>query len=532
MTQMTQPEMTQQEKMLAFSGVMLVLFLSSLNMTVVGTALPRIIAELGGLNLYTWAFTGYTLASTVSTPIYGKLSDIYGRKGILLFGIVLFALSSTLGGFSQNMGELILFRTLQGLGGGALMSMAFASIADIFTPLERGKYQGLNGAVFGISSVVGPLVGGFLTDHLSWRWVFFVNLPFALLAFGFIWRFLKSSAPRQKAQVDYLGAALLILFTVPLLLALTWGGNTYAWGSWQTLSLFAFSVVMLLVFIWWQGRAPSPILQLSLFKNKTFTISNIAGFMGLAGMYSAILYLPLFMQGVKGVSAANSGLVLSPMMLGLVITSTLAGFAVSRTGRYKPFILGGLGIMALALLYGTTLSPHTTTLTVTLLMVVLGLGIGPTNSLFTIAVQSTTPRENLGMATSANQFFRSMGSTIGAALFGAIQSADLHKVMDQLPEQASKLPEKLASAVMNPNLLSNPEALAKVEPLVVSVVGQQGFDAILHTMRSALSQAVDHVFLLAALFAGIGFIVSAGLPDLRLTREVKAPTKVAGSGND
>lgn len=524
--------MTHREKMLAFAGVLVVLFLSSLSGTVVGTALPRIIAELGGLNLYTWAFTAFTLAQTVSIPIYGKLSDMYGRKPILLVGIVLFSIGSILGGLSQSMGELIAFRALQGLGGGALMSMAFATIGDIFTPIERGKYQGLTGAVFGVSSVVGPLVGGLLTDHLSWRAVFFVNIPFAVLAFGFITRYLRTAAPGRAARVDYLGAVLLVAATVPLMIALTWAGTTYAWGSVQVVGLLIGAAVMLAAFIWRQARSSSPILELAMFRNPTFTISNVAGFLSMAGMYGAILYLPLYMQGVKGVSATNSGLTLSPLMVGLVLTSTAAGLAVSRTGRYKPFILGGLLLMSLALFLGHLLTPATPVLLVSALMVLLGLGLGPTNSLFTLAVQNATPREKLGVATSVNQFFRNMGMTIGAAVFGTIQSANLHHIA--LPAAARQFPPELTAAVTNPNVLSSPAALDKVHAAVAAVAGEDTFRQILGALRGALTNAVTEVFLVAGVLAAIGFLVTLALPNVRLNRgpapAAPAPAAPVASG--
>ncbi len=520
------------DKMLAFAGVLLVLFLSSLSSTVVSTALPRIIAELGGVKLYTWAFTAYTLALTVATPIYGKLSDIYGRKPILLLGIVLFSVGSVLSGLSQSMGELIAFRALQGLGGGALMSMAFATVGDIFTPIERGKYGGLMGAVFGLSSVVGPLAGGFLTDHLSWRSVFFVNLPFALVSFLFIVRYLHVKTRRTKSRVDLPGALLLVLCIVPLMLALTWGGTTYAWGAWPVVSLFAGAVVFGALFVWWQLRVPSPILELRLFKNQTFTLANFAGFLSMAGMYSAILYLPQFMQGVKGQSASNSGVVLTPLMLGLVATSTLAGLAVSRTGHYKSFILAGLFVMAVALGLGGLLNVNTPVWQATVLMVLLGMGLGPTNSLFTLAVQSSTPREQLGMTTSANQFFRNMGMTIGAAVFGAVESADLRSVAQHLPPEAARLPGELLAAASNTSVLTSPEVHSTVQRAVSAVIGEAGFERILAALRVTTASAVAHVFLLAGVLAAVAFIASLFLPNLNLKRrptETLTPTPAAPS---
>ncbi|PYE55700.1 MDR family MFS transporter [Deinococcus yavapaiensis] len=508
--------MTHRDKMQAFAGVLLVLFLASLNTTVVGTALPRIIADLGGMNVYTWAFTAYTLAQTVSIPVYGKLSDLYGRKPVLLFGIALFTLASALGGLSQSMGFLIACRALQGLGGGALMSMAFAAIGDLFTLTERGKYQGLNGAVFGVSSVLGPLLGGFLTDHLSWHWVFFVNVPVAVLAFWFIARFFPAKRERGEARIDVLGALLLTAAVVPLLLALTWGGTTDPWTSPKILGLLAFAAACTAAFVTWQARTPSPILALNLFRNPTFTFANIAGFFSTAGLYAAILYLPLFMQGVRGVSASNSGIVLAPLMLGMIVTSTVAGFIVSRVGRYKPAILAGLVVMTGALFFGTRLTPDTATSVVVGLMIVLGLGLGPTGSLFTLAVQTSSPRAQLGMATSANQFFRNMGGTIGAAVFGAVQANHLHALPTLLASSTRALPSSLAVAVADPNILSNPSALAKLHAAVAPLVGEAGFARILATMRGVLTDAVTNVFLLAGLGMTVALLVTLALPNLNL----------------
>ena len=517
-------DLPHRDKMLAFFGILTVLFLSSLNLTVIGTAMPRVISELGGLGLYAWAFTAYSLTTTVSIPLYGALSDTLGRRPILLFGIVVFSLGSVLVGLSQSMEQLILFRALQGIGGGALMSMAFATIGDIFTPLERGKYQGYTGAVWGISSVVGPLAGGFLTDHLGWRWVFFVNLPFALLAFFVIARFLRSSRREGPLRFDLPGAALLVLAVTPLLLALSWGGSSYAWLSGTELGLFASALVFGGLFVWRQLRATRPILDLRLFRERTFTVANVTGLLATAGLYAAVLYLPLYMQGVKASSASGSGAVLSPLMLGLVGTSTVAGLLVSRTGRYKFLIVGGMGLTTVALLLVSRLGVDSPAWFATALMVLLGLGMGPVNSLLTLAVQNATPRAQLGMATGANQFFRQIGGTLAVAVYGTLMSARLGSdLAAHLPPAARALPQQLQTAVANPQLLTSPEALAKVRAAIEGAGGHTLFLGVLRALREVMSGAIAEIFLVAFGLSLVGLLVVVALPELRLQGRTAAP---------
>jgi EmrB/QacA subfamily drug resistance transporter len=509
--------MTTQEKLLAFVGVLVVLFLSSLNLTVVGTAMPRVIAELGGLQYYAWAFIGYSLTSTLAVLVAGKLSDLYGRKPLMLLGIVLFALGSTFTGFSQNMLELILFRGFQGIGGGMLMSMAFTTIADIFTPLERGRYQGYTGAVWGISSVVGPVVGGFLTDHIGWRWVFFVNLPFAIAAFWVIACYLPAKRTPAEGRVDYLGIGLLSAALVPLLLGLTWGGSTYPWDAWPTLSLLGAALLFGTLFVRWELRAEAPLLDLGLFKNPTFLVANLTGFLNTAGMYAAILYLPLYMQSVKGETASGSGLVLTPLMLGLIVTSTLAGQAVSRTGRYKPFIVAGAALMVGAQLLTSRLSLDTPLWLAFAFMVLLGLALGPINSLLTLAVQNATPRSQLGMATSANQFFRQIGSTVSATVFGALMSTYLaHHLLGDIGAAAARLPSSAMEKLANPEVLNSPEALARAQQALTQLGGANLANSVLHGLRMALSGALSEIFLVAAGLSLLALLVVTQLPQLEL----------------
>ncbi|HET8986639.1 MAG TPA: MDR family MFS transporter [Trueperaceae bacterium] len=505
------------EKLLAFGGVLTVLFLTSLNLTVVGTALPRIIAELEGFQLYAWAFTAFSLAQTVSLPVYGKLSDLYGRKRVLLFGILLFSASSALGGFAQDMPQLILVRALQGLGGGALTSMSFSAIGDIFTPRERGKYNGFTGAVFGISSVVGPLAGGLITDTLGWRWVFFVNVPIALVAFFVISRFFPGPTSRAGGRVDMPGTVLLVLAVVPLLLALTFGGVDFAWTSTPMLALFGVSVVMLAGFIVRQRLATDPVLDPKLFADRTFRAANIGGFLTGAAMFGAIIYLPLYIQGVQGASAAASGFALAPLMLGMVASSTLSGLSVSRTGRYKRLILAGLMTMVIAFLLVSTLDVGTAMILTVAFSVLVGLGIGPTNSLFVLAVQNAFPIGKLGTVTSANMFFRQMGGTIGVAVFGAMVAASLTgHVRDQLPPALAALPPTVLEEIASPNLLTSPAQLATARGLVEDVAEPGAFDALVDGLRHALASALGKVFLVGAGSAGLAFVAATFLPELEL----------------
>ncbi|PZA06268.1 MULTISPECIES: MDR family MFS transporter [unclassified Meiothermus] len=526
--------MNEQEKILAFVGVLVVLFLSSLNLTVVGTAMPRVIAELGGLQYYAWAFIGYSLTSTLAVLVAGKLSDLYGRKPLILLGIVLFAAGSVLSGFSQNMLELVLFRGFQGIGGGVLMSMAFTTIGDIFTPLERGRYQGYTGAVWGLSSVIGPIVGGFLTDHMGWRWVFFVNLPFAVIALWVIARYLPSRRAPAQSRVDYPGVVLLTAAVVPLLLGLTWGGSTYPWLSWQTLSLLGAAAVFGGFFVQWERRAVAPLLDFRLFKNPTFRVANLAGFLNTAGMYAAILYLPLYMQSVRQASASGSGIVLTPLMLGLIVTSTLAGQRVSRTGRYKPYILAGSAAMVVALALTSRLGPETPLWLAFAAMVLLGLALGPINSLLTLAVQNAAPKAELGMATSANQFFRQIGSTVAATVFGSLMSLYLnHHLLEHLGAAARQLPAAAIAKLANPEILNSPEALERTQAALSRLSGPSFAEHVLHGLRLTVSGALSEIFLVAAGSSLLALLVVTRLPQLELRGSRPAPaTQPAPSAAD
>ncbi|WP_350240950.1 MDR family MFS transporter [Deinococcus sonorensis] len=448
---------TQQEKTITLIGLMVVFLLSALDQTIVSTAMPRIIEQLHGLEYYAWVTTAYLLASTVMVPIYGKLGDLYGRKPILIIGITLFLLGSVLCGmsgepflgnlFGGGMLQLIVFRALQGLGGAALFTSAFAIIADMFPPAERAKFGGLFGSVFGLSSVVGPLIGGFLTDHGSvnllgyfiegWRWVFYVNLPLGAVALFMIIAKMPSLSHKATGKIDFLGAALIIATTIPLLLALTWGGTTYPWDSARILTLFAVSAVSLVLFVLVERRTPDAILPLNLFKNRTFTFANLASFVINMAFIGIVMFLPLYMQTVQGITATNSGLSMLPLMAGLILSSILSGNLVARTGNYKPFLIGGSIVMMVGVLFLSRIGVDTSRLDLAWRMFIVGLGLGPTMSMFNLAVQNAVPMRMIGVATSSSQFFRQIGTTIGAAIFGTLL---INNLQTELPKYLPKVP--------------------------------------------------------------------------------------------
>ncbi|GGM14192.1 MDR family MFS transporter [Deinococcus aerophilus] len=462
-------------KILILIGTLLGLFLAALDQTIVATSLPRIVADLEGLNLYAWVTTAYLLASTAMVPIYGKLSDIYGRKPILMFGIVVFLIGSALCGmagepwfgnlFGGGMMQLIVFRGLQGLGAAALTSVAFAIIADIFAPAERGRYQGLFGAVFGLSSVIGPLLGGFLTDNVSWRWVFYVNLPIGLVALAFIFSKMPQLASGLKPKIDYIGAVLVITFSVPLLLALTFGAEAaYGWTNPTVLALFAGAAASLIAFLFVESRHESPILPLTLFKNPTFAWGVLARFFIGAAFLGAILFLSLYLVNVQGVSATKAGTATIPLTMGLIAGSVLSGQLASRLGYYKNLILIGLALMMGGFYLLSTLNADTAYSTVILYMVILGLGIGPALPLFNLAIQNAVHRWEIGVATSAGQFFQQMGSTIGTAVFGAVLTSSL---ATQIPAQL-----RAAEAGQPPAVVAQLEDTARQAATASSGQGQ------------------------------------------------------------
>jgi EmrB/QacA subfamily drug resistance transporter len=452
---------SRQQKAFTLLGVMLGLLLAALDQTIVATAGPAIQADLGiPASLYPWLTTSYLVASTMMVPIYGKLSDLFGRRPVLVASILTFLLGSLLCGVAGTTLQLILFRAVQGLGSAGLFTSAFAVVADLFPPAERGKYQGLFGAVFGLSSVVGPLAGGFLTDALGWHWVFFINLPLGAVALAFIFLRMPALKPvaRTRPRLDWAGALALMLTVVPLLLALSLGRAEvapgelgFAWGSWQSLGLFGLAAVGLGLFLSVETRAPEPILDLRLFRGRTFALGNAVVFVIGAGFLAAVVFLPLFMVNVVGLSATNSGLTLTPLTLGVVAGNVLSGQFVSRVGRYRGLMLGSLVVLAVAFLsVGFTLTPASTQTEVTLKMVLVGLGLGPSLPLYNVAIQNAVPPRQLGVATATITFFRQLGSTVGVTVLGTVFAATLAGQMrTQVAEAAQGLPTEVRARVLS-----------------------------------------------------------------------------------
>ncbi|MGW6602467.1 DHA2 family efflux MFS transporter permease subunit [Streptomyces sp. NPDC055036] len=490
----------------AIGALLLGLLLASLDQTIVSTALPTIVSDLGGLEHLSWVVTAYLLASTAATPLWGKLGDQYGRKKLFQIAIVIFLIGSALCGIAQNMPQLIGFRALQGLGGGGLIVLSMAIVGDIVPPRERGRYQGLFGAVFGASSVLGPLLGGFFTESLSWRWVFYINLPVGVVALLVIAAVLHIPVHRTKHTIDYLGTFLIASVAICLVLVASLGGTTWAWNSPEIIGLAALGLLLLAVFVRVERRAAEPVLPLRLFRLRTFTLVALISFIVGFAMFGAMTYLPTFLQVVQGVSPTLSGVHLLPMVLGLLITSTLSGQIVSRTGRWKVFPVLGTGITALGLLLLHQLTAFTGTWVMSGYLFVFGAGLGLVMQILVLAVQNSVSYQDLGVATSGATFFRSIGASFGVAVFGTIFSNLLHgKINAVLAGKA--LPPGVAPA----DISADPQAVALLPP------------ALRPPVLNAFSTSITDVFLYAAPVVLLAFVVSWFLKEDKLRGSVTAP---------
>lgn len=496
---------------------MLALFVASLDQTVVGTAIPRIVADLGGFDRFTWITSAYIVASTTAVPIVGRLSDMYGRKVFYIGGIVVFLVGSVLSGFSQTMNQLIAFRAIQGLGGGTMMALAFVTVGDLFPPADRGKYQGFVAAVFGLSSVIGPTLGGFITDTLSWNWIFFINLPVGIpVAILFVLFFPSGRETTASKRLDIVGMSLLVLSVSSLLIALSWGGVQFAWDSVQVVGLLVTAVASTVTFVAVELRSPNPIMPMGIYRNRVVGLSLIAVFGTGFGMFGGIVFIPLFFQGVLGASATSSGSFLTPMMLGMVFGATLSGQTLSRLGgHYRTQGLVGLGIMATGMFLLSGMTETTGFGQAVLYLVITGFGIGTTFPTFTIAVQNAVPYSQLGVVTAANQFYRSIGGALGLAILGSIMATRFASGLEDSisPQLREAVPaETLAEMSSNPQALVNPQALEALRATVSPGVADQLLDAL----RSALALAIGDLFLIAMTTALVALVVTAFLKEAPL----------------
>ena len=524
---MTAAHFTPTERRITIIGVMIVFLLSSLDQTIVATAMPRIISELNGLALYAWVTTSYLLTSTIAVPICGKLGDLFGRKPVLVASIAFFLAGSRLAGLSGEFGDLpllgggmtqlIIFRAIQGIGGGGLFTTAFAIIGELYPPRERGKIGGLFGAVFGLSSTVGPLVGGYFTDHgtvellghviAGWRWVFYVNLPLGMLALFLVLVEMPKMSHQAKGKIDFIGAALIVACIVPLLLALTFGGHMRPWDSPLVLGLFAMAAAGLVLYIVAEKYASDPILPLSLFRNRIFTTANIAGFLISMSFMSTATFLPLFMQAGQGVNATVSGLATLPLMVGLMGGAIVAGRLVTKTGRYKPFMVFGVVTTFLGILLLSRMDADTSRLDLGWRMFVLGLGLGPGQSVFNIAIQNALPMSQLGVGTSSNQFFRQIGATIGVAVFGTILTNALNAGLGEIMPGMD---------------------VGKLQALTVQV-NTGAAPGLPEHVRAIITDAITHTFMLSLLVVTCAMVAILMIPEIPLKSRAKGPPPEAAS---
>ncbi|MGW3014803.1 DHA2 family efflux MFS transporter permease subunit [Streptomyces longwoodensis] len=492
--------------LVSIGALLLGMLLAALDQTIVSTALPTIVSDLGGLEHLSWVVTAYLLASTAATPLWGKLGDQYGRKKLFQAAILIFLVGSALCGMAQDMPQLIAFRAVQGLGGGGLMVLSMAIVGDIVPPRERGRYQGLFGAVFGATSVLGPLLGGLFTEHLSWRWVFYINLPVGVVALAVIAAVLHIPRKGTRHVIDYLGTFLIASLATCLVLVASLGGTTWPWGSARIAGLIALAVVLAVAFVAVERRAAEPVLPLKLFRVRTFTLSAVISFIIGFAMFGAMTYLPTFLQVVQGVSPTMSGVHMLPMVFGMLLSSTASGQIVSRTGRWKVFPLTGTAVTTVGLLLLHQLDERSSTAEMSAYFFVFGLGLGLVMQVLVLIVQNAVSYEDLGVATSGATFFRSIGASFGVAIFGTVF--------------ASRLADKLTDAFRGVRLPAGASADAlKADPRSISALPPSLRPAALHAYASAITD----VFLYAAPVAALGFLLAWFLKEDKLRGSVTAP---------
>lgn len=525
--------LSDRKKLLIMLAIMSAMLFASLNQTIIGVALPKIISDLGGMHLYSWVFTIFMLASSVTAVLVGKLSDIYGRKPFILIGIGVFSIGSMMCGFSNTFIQLIVYRGIQGLGAGMIMSTSFTAVGDLFSPRERGKWQGIISSVFGLSSVLGPTFGGWIVDHSDWHWVFWVFLPFGVVAFLMIWKLFPAQQRSGHHSVDYIGSILITCTIVPLLLAFTWGGNEYGWGSVPILLLLAGAAIFLVLFIMVERKIENPVLPLHLFKNGVFSISNVSGFLLGAGMFGTIMYMPMFIQGVMGTSAMKSGMIMMFLTLSMVISSTIIGQLITKTGKYKWFALSGLFLMGSGTFLLSDMSADTSALRTVLNLMIVGTGLGIAFPIFTLAIQNAVSHQHLGVATASAQLFRQMGGTIGVAIMGTFLN---HSMKSHL---APRDKSSIGSSALDPDVrekilqIQEPQILmdhARLSKLLASIPpdDKQFVDQLIVSVREALDYGLTHVFITDTIVLGAALLTTFFLKELPLrtsNQPIRTPIK-------
>jgi EmrB/QacA subfamily drug resistance transporter len=532
-------------KMEILFAVMLGLFLGALDQTIVGPALPTIVTQLQGNDVYVWAVTIYLLTSTISVPFWGKLSDLFGRKPLFMIGIVIFLVGSALSGLSQDMTQLILFRGIQGIGAGSLFPIALAVIGDLFTPAERGKYQGLFGAVFGIAFIVGPLVGGFLTEQISWHWIFYVNVPIGLVSLFFIWRLLPTvKNPRATRNFDILGGLIFTIATAFLLVGLTQKGQVdpatrqlYNWTDATVGGFILIAVIGIALFIWAERRAKEPIVPLDLFRNRTYAASMVATFFASFAFFGLVIFLPRWFQIVQGYSPTWSGLAALPLMVGLIASSIGSGLIVARTGKYKWLTVGAIVLMGVATALMTQLRADTPVPIVWLWMLIAGIGVGPTFAVFTLIVQNAVPFNMLGVATSNLTFFRQIGGTVALAIVGTLfASAFQDQLVPQvLTSGASQqalgvLGQAAASGSLDFNNLTGTGDLGQALQAALPTLPAADIPKIVAGIHQAFSLAVASTFIVGIVGAAIAAVAAMAMEELKL-RQATGAAAAAPAGN-
>lgn len=522
MNYQTTNQITGSRRWIALAAVLVTMFFSSLDQTIVSTAMPTVIADLKGFNIYAWVFTAYMMTSAVTVPIFGKLSDIYGRKPFYIFGLGVFMIGSAVSGQAHSMMELILARGLQGLGGGAMMSMPRATIGDIFNPKERGKWMGLIMSVFGIASIIGPFLGGWITDHWNWRWIFYINLPVALIALVAVYYALPNVRQEVRHHIDWLGSVFMILALVPILLGFTWAGSKYSWQSQQIIGLFALGALFLVIFILTEKKAREPVLSPKLFGNPMFTVTVIMGLLISVSLFESLMFLPIFVQGVVGLSPEYSGEIMTPMMLSFIAGSVLGGILISKTGKYKVQAIAGSLIMIFGIVLLTKMNTSTTWPEVVRNMVVIGLGVGSVMPLVNVVIQNAFPYKMLGVVNSTQQFVSSLGGIIIAPIYGTVLantfSSELAK---NLPPQLSAAVKAMPGGTAAPQALITAQAQEAIRAKFAAFgpAGADLYNQFIHAVKLSLASGVTRLFTLGAAFAVLTLVTSFFLEEIPLKRD-------------